>query len=78
MTPLTMTVAEFAATFGVSPASVYRDLDAGRIPEIRIGCRRLIPRAVVDRLIADAMAGFDPDAATASPAPVTRLDRKAS
>lgn len=61
MDSLVMSVDEFARTFGLGLATTYRLLDAGDIPEIRLGARRLIPRAAADQLIATAMAGFDPD-----------------
>jgi predicted DNA-binding transcriptional regulator AlpA len=55
-----ISVAEFAETFGVSVNLVYDLMDQGVIPELpRWSRRRLIPRAVVDRIEEEAMRGFD-------------------
>ena len=51
---LTHTLKDFAEITGVSLRTVYRKVDAGEIPVIRIGRRVFVPRAYLDRLFADA------------------------
>lgn len=61
MDPVVYDVADFAKAFGLSVYTVYRLMDQKVIPEMpRWGRRRTIPRAFVDRVIAEAMADADP------------------
>jgi excisionase family DNA binding protein len=52
----TLTVDETAALLGISRASIYKLLDAGKIQSVLIAGRRLFPREAVDALIARHMA----------------------
>ena len=47
----TFDLPEVAARLGVSRTSIYRWAASGVIPTIRLGHRRLVPRAVVERLL---------------------------
>lgn len=58
---LTMSADEFAEAFGVGVDCVYACMDRGELPEIRLGRRRVIPRAAAERLLDQAMSGFDVD-----------------
>lgn len=49
--PQTYTVAQAAARLGVSPRLLYKEIDAGRFPAIRIGHRIVIARRTVERLV---------------------------
>jgi excisionase family DNA binding protein len=49
-----MTVSEAAALLRVSKPSLYRALRAGEIPVIKIGRRRLVPKAALSKLIEEA------------------------
>ena len=63
----TLDLPELAARLGVSRSSIYRWADAGIIPTIRLGRRRLVPRAVVDDLLSPRRASAErPDSATRS------------
>lgn len=53
---LTITVEEACALLGVDRRTVYKAMDAGELPEVRLQARRLIPRAKFVRL-------FDEEAA---------------
>jgi excisionase family DNA binding protein len=58
---LVVSVPEAAELLGLSDDLVYRLLDQGVLPELpRWSRRRLVPREAVDRIIEEAMAGFDP------------------
>ena len=47
----TMSIPEAAAMAGISRSSRYRAADKGEIPTIRIGGRRLVPTAVLYRML---------------------------
>ena len=47
----TLDLPELAQRLGVSRSSIYRWADAGIIPTIRLGRRRLVPRVAVDDLL---------------------------
>jgi excisionase family DNA binding protein len=47
----TVTVAEAAASLGISRASAYRAAGRGELGAIRIGRRLVIPRAALKRLL---------------------------
>jgi excisionase family DNA binding protein len=47
----TYTAQEFADKAGVNIKTVYTGMKTGEIPSIRLGARKLIPRAAGDRLL---------------------------
>ena len=49
-----MTVAQAATVLGISRSSAYECVRLGSIPSIRLGRRIVIPRRVVDELLAFA------------------------
>lgn len=49
------TAAEVARLFRLDESTLYRHLRAGRFPGLKIGGRYVVPREVVDRLIADIL-----------------------
>lgn len=60
--PLTLSVAETAAALGVSDDLIYELLHRGVLPCVRFGRRRLVPRAAIERIVDEAVKGFDPAA----------------
>lgn len=50
----TLTVEEAAALLGIGRNTAYQAAANGELPVIRIGRRLLIPRAALDRLLAEA------------------------
>ena len=46
-----LSVNEFAGTANISPSSVRRMMNAGTIPVIELGCRKLIPSWYLDDLL---------------------------
>ena len=53
----TYSVTDVARIFGVTPSHVWRLCQRGDLPSIRLGSRILIPREVVDRILAEAEPG---------------------
>ena len=53
---LTWDVPELAARLGISKNSAYEAVKSGQIPSITVGHRILVPRAAVERLLAQAGA----------------------
>ena len=51
---LTVSVPEAARLLGVSRMTAYSAIREGVIPSLRIGRRVLVPRAALDRLLAQA------------------------
>jgi excisionase family DNA binding protein len=51
----TLTVEEAAVLLGIGRISAYQAVARGELPALRVG-RRLIPRAALDRLLADMPA----------------------
>lgn len=49
----TLTVEEAAALLGIGRNTAYQAAASGQLPVIRIGRRLLIPRAALDRLLAE-------------------------
>jgi excisionase family DNA binding protein len=49
----TMTVEEAGEVLGISRASAYQFAATGEIPTIRLGRRRLVPIAALDRLLGE-------------------------
>lgn len=45
-------VADVAQSMGLAERAVYRALDRGDLPEVRIGARRLIPAQAFDTWVA--------------------------
>lgn len=56
--PLFYTVRETAQLTRLSAASVYRAVERGELPSVRIGGSLRIPRAAIEELLASA-AGSD-------------------
>lgn len=50
----TMTIPEACQYLGIGRNSGYEAAASGKIPTIRIGKRILVPRAALERLLADA------------------------
>jgi excisionase family DNA binding protein len=53
--PRLYTVREAARLLAVSEMTLYRQINAGRFPAIRIGARRLIPARCLDEMITRAV-----------------------
>lgn len=51
---LTLSVKEAAKALGLSRNSTYQACQEGKIPHITIGRRILIPRAALDKMLAEA------------------------
>ena len=49
------TATEVARLFRLDESTLYRHLRAGNFPGLKIGGRYVVPRAVVDRLVADVL-----------------------
>ena len=49
-----LTIREVADRLGVSTMTAYRAAAAGEIPSIRIGRRRIVPRAAFEAMLATA------------------------
>lgn len=47
-----LTAREVATLLGLTPATVYRAMSRGEIPSISLGRRKLIPVAMLKRLLA--------------------------
>jgi excisionase family DNA binding protein len=54
--PTFYNVAETAALLRLDQSTLYRHLRNGRFPAAKIGGRYVVPRVVVERLIADVLA----------------------
>ncbi len=48
----TVTISEAAEALGVAPKTLYRAVNRGEVPGIRVGRRLLVPRDFVDRILA--------------------------
>lgn len=46
-----LNAAEFAELFGVSRITTYRNMEAGKIPSMRIGGRVMVPRSYYASMI---------------------------
>lgn len=53
---LTYTIDEAAVLLGVSRNFAYAQVEKGAIPSVRLGRRRLIPRAALEKLLGGATA----------------------
>jgi excisionase family DNA binding protein len=63
MAALVASVAETAGLLAVSERHVYDLLDEGALPEVRLGCRRLVPLWAITAVVDAGRATFDPAAA---------------
>lgn len=52
-----MTIHAAARVLGFSDMTIRRQVEARRFPAVRIGSKTLVPRAFVEKLLADALAG---------------------
>ena len=52
-----MTIHAAAAALGYSDMTIRRRVEARQFPAVKMGNKALVPRAFVERLIADALAG---------------------
>ena len=50
----TMTIPEAAVYLGVSRNSAYKAAREGSIPSVRVGNRLIVPKAALEKLLADA------------------------
>lgn len=66
---LTVSVEEAGKLLGISRGLAYELVARGELPALRLGRRRVIPRAAIDVLIADACATNHDEDATAGPDP---------
>lgn len=65
MASLAYSVAQAATALGISEWAVYRYAKAGRLPSMRVGRRLLIPRAALERFLAEqAAASLEPETAS--------------
>lgn len=48
--PRFYTVSQVAALIGVSPMTIYREIDAGQFPAVRIRGRLIVPAKAVDAM----------------------------
>ena len=53
---LALTVEEAAKALGIGRGLAYEGVRTGKIPSVRIGRRVLVPRAALERVLADAAA----------------------
>jgi excisionase family DNA binding protein len=54
---LTYSVDEAAKLLGISRNSAFAGVKAGEIPSVKIGHRRLVPVAALQKMLADAAGG---------------------
>jgi excisionase family DNA binding protein len=54
---LTLSVPEAANLLGIGKTLMWSVVQSGRIPTLKIGARVLIPRAVIESMVARAAAG---------------------
>ena len=52
-----MTIHAAAQALGCSDMTIRRRVESRQFPAVKIGCKALVPRAFVEQLIADALAG---------------------
>lgn len=51
-----ISIKEAAQRLGISAISAYRWAEAGKIPSVKLGSRRLIPEAAIESIIIAAMS----------------------
>ena len=59
-TSLVLTVAEAADLLRVSRAFAYELVARGELPAVRLGRRIVVPRAAIERMLADSMPATHP------------------
>jgi excisionase family DNA binding protein len=52
-----ITIQEAAALLGCSGITIRRRVEARQFPAVKIGTKALVPRAFIEALVADAVAG---------------------
>ena len=52
--PLVFTVTETAKLMRMGLNKTYEAIHSGEIPSVKIGCRYYVPRAALERMLADA------------------------
>jgi excisionase family DNA binding protein len=52
----TLTIEEAGEILGLSRCSAYTAAEKGEIPNIRVGRRRIVPRAALERMLAGGTA----------------------
>jgi excisionase family DNA binding protein len=52
-----MTIHAAALALGYSDMTIRRKIEARQFPAVKMGCKALVPRAFVQQVIADALAG---------------------
>src|SRR5690348_8588899 len=52
-----MTIHAAAQALGYSDMTIRRRVEARQFPAVKIGCKALVPRAFVEQLLRDALAG---------------------
>lgn len=57
---VTLTIREAARRLGVSEGTLYRAARRGEVPTVRVGGRRLVPRAALERLLACEVLSPEP------------------
>jgi excisionase family DNA binding protein len=57
-----VSVEEAAKQLGISVTHAKRLVVKGELPSFKLGTRRLVPVAAIDRIIEEALTGFDRDA----------------
>lgn len=60
----TLTVEEAAAVLGIGRNSAYQAIERGELPVIRIGRRLLVPKNVLERLLATGQLTLDAERGT--------------
>lgn len=67
--PELISVAEAAKRLGISPGTAYAEMQAGRLPNVRIGRRRLVPVQRLQLYIEEALEGGPNRSVTELPGP---------
>jgi excisionase family DNA binding protein len=52
--PLAYSVRETARLLSISPRHIYNLIDRGTIRSVRLGCRKLVPRIEIERILDQA------------------------
>lgn len=58
-----LSIQETAKALGISRISAYRHVEAGTIPSVRVGSRRLIPASYLATLETEAFSSLSPSKA---------------
>lgn len=54
--PRLLSVAEAAAALGIGRSAAYAELSVGRLASVKVGRRRLVPAAAIERYITERAA----------------------